>query len=90
MGLINSTARFGRARQGILFSMMLAVAMVLAACGGGGGSGSGSGSGSGGTLRIAYQVIPNGDPIVKHEKWLEDNLKGVKIEWHQFDAEVGS
>jgi taurine transport system substrate-binding protein len=39
-------------------------------------------------LNIAYQVIPNGDPIVKHEKWLENDplLKGMSINWREFDA----
>jgi taurine transport system substrate-binding protein len=82
MGLISGRAKLGRTRQAILLSMMLVVALVVAACG----SGGGSASGSSGTLRIAYQVIPNGDPIVKNQKWLEDNLKGVKVEWRQFDA----
>ncbi|MDE2572176.1 MAG: ABC transporter substrate-binding protein [bacterium] len=39
-------------------------------------------------IHLAYQVIPNGDPIVKHEKWLENDpkLKGVSIDWHEFNA----
>lgn len=85
MRLIKGATRFGRARQGGLAGVMLAAALVLAACGSGAGGGSSS-SGDSQTLRIAYQVIPNGDPIVKHEKWLEGNLKGVKVQWRQFDA----
>jgi taurine transport system substrate-binding protein len=39
-------------------------------------------------LNLAYQVIPNGDPIVKHEKWLENDpkFKGMKVDWKQFDS----
>ncbi|MDE2571398.1 MAG: ABC transporter substrate-binding protein [bacterium] len=39
-------------------------------------------------LNIAYQIIPNADPVVRHEKWLENDpkLKGVKINWHEFAA----
>lgn len=83
MRLSKGTKRQGAARRGLALSLTLAVALLVAACGAGGGN---SASGSSNTLRIAYQVIPNGDPIVKHEKWLEDNLKGVKVEWRQFDA----
>ncbi len=64
----------------------LAIATAAAACGGGSGDNSAASNGSGKTLRIAYQVIPNGAPIVKHQKWLEKNLKGVTIKWHQFAA----
>lgn len=45
----------------------------------------GGGGGDGDTLRVAYQVIPNGAPIVKHEGWLEEALD-VEVEWSQFDA----
>jgi taurine transport system substrate-binding protein len=53
--------------------------LLLAACAGGGGSGSGD------QLRIAYQVIPNTAPIVKHEGWLEQSLD-VQVNWQQFDS----
>lgn len=80
--------RPGRLRRAPLVGLSALALLAPVACAGGGtaSSGSGSGSGSGTTLRIAYQVIPNGDPIVKQQKWLEQNLKGVKIEWRQFDA----
>lgn len=57
-----------------------ALALVTAACAGGAGSGA-----SGNQLRIAYQVIPNTAPIVKHEGWLEEDLD-VKVKWLQFDS----
>jgi taurine transport system substrate-binding protein len=71
---------------------LAALALVVAGCGasegGGDKAGSDSGEGSGGKpakLRIAYQVIPNGAPIVKHERWLEESL-GIPVEWNQFDS----
>ncbi|HET6506793.1 MAG TPA: ABC transporter substrate-binding protein [Baekduia sp.] len=38
------------------------------------------------TITIAYQAIPNGDLVVKHEGWLEQALPGTKIEWKLFDS----
>jgi taurine transport system substrate-binding protein len=35
---------------------------------------------------VAYQAIPNGDLVVKHEGWLEKALPGTKIEWKLFDS----
>jgi taurine transport system substrate-binding protein len=37
-------------------------------------------------LTIAYQAIPNGDLVVKHEGWLEKALPDTKIEWKLFDS----
>jgi taurine transport system substrate-binding protein len=37
-------------------------------------------------LVIAYQAIPNGDLVVKHEGWLEKALPNTKIEWKLFDS----
>jgi len=37
-------------------------------------------------ITIAYQEVPNGDLIVKHEGWLEKELPNVKIEWKKFDS----
>lgn len=34
-------------------------------------------------VRIAFQKIPNGDLIVKHNGWLEEAL-GVPVEWSEF------
>jgi taurine transport system substrate-binding protein len=73
-------------------ALLAIVALVVAACGG---SDSGSSSSSGGgsssepvTLRIGYQAIPNGDAIVRQNKWLEDALKdkNVTVEWKQFES----
>ena len=39
------------------------------------------------TLRIAYQLIPNGDLVVKNQKLLEKAFgDNVQIEWKQFDS----
>jgi taurine transport system substrate-binding protein len=38
------------------------------------------------SISIAYQLIPNGDLIVKHEGWLEKALPGVDISWKLFDS----
>lgn len=76
----------------IALAAVLALALAGAGCGaseGGGGSGGNTAQeGEGGKpakLRIAYQVIPNGAPIVKHYGWLEKEL-GIPIEWQQFDS----
>lgn len=37
-------------------------------------------------ITIAYQAIPNGDLVVKHEGWLEKALPDTKIEWKLFDS----
>ena len=64
------------------------VALVAAGCGAseGGGGGDESKGGNPATLRVAFQVIPNGAPIVKHQRWLEKALGGVKVRWEQFDS----
>lgn len=38
------------------------------------------------TIVIGYQAIPNGDLVVKHEKYLEQAFPDTKIEWKQFDS----
>lgn len=39
------------------------------------------------TVRVGYQLIPNGDLIVKHEGWLEAALgDDVTVDWHVFDS----
>lgn len=38
------------------------------------------------TITIAYQAIPNGDLVVKHEGWLEKEFPNSKIEWKLFDS----
>ena len=37
-------------------------------------------------ITIAYQVIPNGDLVVKHEGWLEEAFPDTEIEWKLFDS----
>ena len=57
------------------------IATVLAGCG----SSSKKSSSSAPTqLRIAYQLIPNGDLIVKDKGWLEKALPNTKIKWMEF------
>ncbi|GAA4056682.1 ABC transporter substrate-binding protein [Nonomuraea soli] len=43
-------------------------------------------SGAPAELRIGYQLIPNGDLIVKDQKWLEEALPDTKITWTKFDS----
>lgn len=38
------------------------------------------------TLRIGYQLVPNGDLVVKDKKWLEKSLPGTKLQWIKFDS----
>jgi taurine transport system substrate-binding protein len=38
------------------------------------------------TLTIGYQAIPNGDLVVKNQKWLEKALPNTKVSWKLFDS----
>ena len=38
------------------------------------------------TLRIGYQLVPNGDLVVKDKRWLEKSLPGTKMQWIKFDS----
>ncbi len=72
-------------RKPLAFAATAAMVALLASACGGEGVTSGSGGGGGDkTLRIAYQVIPNSAPIVKHEHWLEDQK--ITVKWNQFDS----
>ncbi|GAA0358594.1 ABC transporter substrate-binding protein [Microbispora corallina] len=65
------------------------LSLAVSACGGSDASGGSAGSGGDGvpaTLRIGYQLIPNGDLIVKDQKWLEQALPNTKIVWSKFDS----
>ncbi len=80
------TSGVGRLRTLVAVALM---ASVAAGCGpaaeneaGGGQEGEG---GKPARLRIGYQVIPNGAPIVKNQRWLEETL-GIPVEWQQFDS----
>jgi taurine transport system substrate-binding protein len=85
------------ARSRRLFGGFAALAVValaaslLAACGGSSSDTTTSPSASGAAtapseLRIGYQLIPNGDLIVKDEGWLEAAMPGTKITWIKFDS----
>lgn len=64
-----------------------ALLLGLAACSSEAGSGSGANpDGTPKELRIAYQLIPNGDLIVKDREWLEEALPDTKITWSKFDS----
>ncbi|WP_203006373.1 taurine ABC transporter substrate-binding protein [Frankia nepalensis] len=67
----------------------LAVTLGAAACSSdhdSSSAGAGRPAGAPSEIRIAYQAIPNGDLIVKHEGWLEAALPGTKITWTKFDS----
>ncbi len=91
--LIPSFARriTGRARPAtFVVALTLGLSVGLSACG----SDSDSGAATTGTaadtapakITIGYQLIPNGDLIVKNKKWLEDALPNTTIDWKQFDS----
>lgn len=71
-----------RRRRNAVAAALTAAALLLivSACGG-----EGLTSGGGNTVRIAYQVIPNSAPIVKHEGWLEKEID-MDVEYRQYDA----
>lgn len=85
----------------LLLSLLLAVALVagVAACGsdddGGNETAAAAGAAetTGGatasapdTITIAYQAIPNGDLVVKNQRWLEAAFPDTEIEWKLFDS----
>lgn len=49
-------------------------------------SASAAGAAAPSELRIAYQLIPNGDLVVKDQGWLEAALPDTKITWVKFDS----
>ena len=64
-----------------------AAALALSACSSSDAAdGTGAGSGKKIPLTIAYQAIPNGDLVVKHNHWLEDALPNYDIQWKVFDS----
>jgi taurine transport system substrate-binding protein len=81
-----------RSRRAAASLAALAIAAGLSACGSDDKTADASaGTSAGGaatpeTITIAYQAIPNGDLVVKHEKWLEQALPNTKIEWKAFDS----
>jgi taurine transport system substrate-binding protein len=71
--------------------LLAAAVLGLAACGSNDNDNKASASAAGGTntpskITIAYQAIPNGDLVVKHEGWLEKALPDTKVEWKLFDS----
>lgn len=38
------------------------------------------------TIRVGYQLIPNGDLVVKHNGWLEEAFPDSEIKWIKFDS----
>lgn len=72
-------ARFTR-RRVLATGVAAGLVMIAAACGDDGG-----GSDMPDALRIAYQKIPNGAPIVKNHGWLEEELD-IPVEWHEFSS----
>jgi taurine transport system substrate-binding protein len=72
-------------------ALVIAAIALVAGCGSTStGSSSSASPGASGSapqdLRIAYQLIPNGDLIVKDQGWLEKALPDTKIEWVKFDS----
>jgi taurine transport system substrate-binding protein len=66
------------------------LAAGVAACGSSSSSSSSASASTGAAapseLRIAYQLIPNGDLVVKNKGWLEAALPNTKITWVKFDS----
>ena len=87
-----------RSRLGIAVAL-LALSTIVVACGSSGGSDASDTTAAAGsdttaaaaadapdTITIGYQAIPNGDLVVKHEKYLEKAFPDTKIEWKLFDS----
>jgi taurine transport system substrate-binding protein len=69
----------------------IALAIAMTACGSSSSDDSAASPSAGGAaapseLRIAYQLIPNGDLVVKDQGWLEAALPDTKITWVKFDS----
>jgi len=74
-----------------LLALLLAALLVVgvAACGSDDGddaTAAAGGSGAPGKITIAYQAIPNGDLVVKNQRWLEQAFPDTEIEWKLFDS----
>jgi taurine transport system substrate-binding protein len=76
-------------------ALLLVPVLALAACGsdeGNGGAAQADAKPSAAApdapkkLTIAYQAIPNGDLVVKHQRWLEQALPDTEVEWKLFDS----
>jgi taurine transport system substrate-binding protein len=76
-------------RRALLGAVPILVALSVAACGsdnGGSATASKPSNDAPSKITVAYQAIPNGDLVVKHEKWLETALPNTRIEWKLFDS----
>src|SRR5262245_2229697 len=75
-------------RRGVIAAALsAAIALAAGGCAEAGGSGQPAAAGGDPTeLRIGYQLIPNGDLIVKDQGWLEAALPNTKITWSKFDS----
>jgi taurine transport system substrate-binding protein len=69
--------------------LVAALAIVVSGCGSSSSSSSSASPTAAGApkeIRIAYQLIPNGDLIVKDQGWLEAAFPGTTIKWVKFDS----
>jgi taurine transport system substrate-binding protein len=81
-------------RTVIALALLLGVGALLAACGSSSKSSSSDTTAAGAAasaeapkkITIAYQLIPNGDLIVKNQGWLEEAFPDTQIEWKLFDS----
>jgi taurine transport system substrate-binding protein len=73
-------------RAGLALGLLLALATATAGCGDDGVDAQVASGGAPDKIVIAYQAIPNGDLVVKHEGWLEKAFPDTTIEWKQFDS----
>lgn len=87
--------RRGSVILAVVTAAALAAMLVLAGCGSSSEpssqpSGSSSGTAASGAtpkeLRLGYQLIPNGDLIVKDQGWLEEALPDTEIKWVKFES----
>ncbi len=74
-----STVHRSRVRGIALILALILVGLVGAGCGGK------SSSDKPAELRVAYQDIPNGALVVKHNRWLEEKLD-IPVRWIRFDS----
>lgn len=81
-------------RRALVALLAVAAAAALTACGDDGTDAAAGSTAPGDTaaaaapdtITIGYQLIPNGDLVVKHEGWLEKALPGTTVEWKAFDS----
>jgi taurine transport system substrate-binding protein len=79
-------------RRTLVLVALATLAPLALACGSGTTTSTPGGTSAGGAgarpekITIAYQEVPNGDLVVKHQGWLEQELAGVEVEWKKFDS----